>query len=250
VHSLNAAIKMELRFAVIVPAKYWVGTMLKTPQFAMRDLKVGLQAWWRLSEARGLVYRGRTNRYSILQRHSPEELDVAWRRLRGVYLDVWAEAGHSRGRVAKRITALEEKHQSCRQRLATRWSTSLRKGLRSKVAAPVAEGAFQMTSEMVLDEAVGRSDAQGPAITGAGLYSESRIETAIAPDAHATATTSHALDVRVAPTRSRSSLEASIAGVLSRWGGARTSASARRRSGVEAARASCVRSPAGLRRDE
>mmetsp|Transcript_93323 Transcript_93323/g.165942 ORF Transcript_93323/g.165942 Transcript_93323/m.165942 type:complete len:502 (+) Transcript_93323:71-1576(+) len=124
--------RMDLRFSVTVMAKYWVGTALKTPQFSLgssEGLEAGLRAFQLLHQARNLVYKGRTNRHSILRWHSPEELDQAWNRIRGHYLAVWADAGFSLARVAARLKNLEERHRPQRLRLLQRW--------KAKQGAPV-----------------------------------------------------------------------------------------------------------------
>lgn len=125
--NLDAFADMDLRFAVLVPAKYWVGTIIKTPQFSARQrLDAGLRALQDLFQARGLVFRGRTNMYTILAKHSPEELQAAWQQLRAVYLDVWAaECGdQARRQAVARLAALEQKHLGARQRLLHRWHCS------------------------------------------------------------------------------------------------------------------------------
>jgi len=116
--------KMDLRFSVTVMAKHWVGTALKTPQFAVsspESLQAGLRAYRLLKEARNSVYTGKTNRHSIFQRHSPEELENAWRRIRKTYLAVWAEAGFCSAKVAARLAVLEQRHRPHRLRLIQRW---------------------------------------------------------------------------------------------------------------------------------
>eukprot|EP00928_Gymnodinium_smaydae_P087139 TRINITY_DN7146_c1_g1_i1.p1 TRINITY_DN7146_c1_g1~~TRINITY_DN7146_c1_g1_i1.p1 ORF type:complete len:543 (+),score=68.03 TRINITY_DN7146_c1_g1_i1:279-1907(+) len=109
----HVAAAMGLRFSVVIPAKYWVGTALKTPQFsACSQLEAGLRAWHKLVDARGTVHLGRTNRYTLLRRFSPGELEATWLRLRSAYLDVWADAGFPRDRVARRLEMLEARHRS------------------------------------------------------------------------------------------------------------------------------------------
>mmetsp|Transcript_57499 Transcript_57499/g.186564 ORF Transcript_57499/g.186564 Transcript_57499/m.186564 type:complete len:879 (+) Transcript_57499:275-2911(+) len=120
---LHADGDMGLRFAVVVSAGYWVGTQLLSPRYAASDLQVGLSAWCRLSDARCLVFSGSTNRYSILRRHSPHELTVAWQRLRAAYVSVWAEAGKDPDKVEERLDLLEGRHSAHRRRLLERWST-------------------------------------------------------------------------------------------------------------------------------
>eukprot|EP00404_Azadinium_spinosum_P014436 CAMPEP_0180534422 /NCGR_PEP_ID=MMETSP1036_2-20121128/64163_1 /TAXON_ID=632150 /ORGANISM="Azadinium spinosum, Strain 3D9" /LENGTH=335 /DNA_ID=CAMNT_0022548727 /DNA_START=172 /DNA_END=1176 /DNA_ORIENTATION=+ len=118
--AVQCGVDPGLRFAVAVPARYWVGTELLTPCFAAQEVEQGLRAWRRLREAREQIFCGRTNCHSILQRHSPEQLDAAWRQLRHVYLDIWHDAGSQRSRRAKeQLAALEGRHASHRRRLAT-----------------------------------------------------------------------------------------------------------------------------------
>lgn len=105
-----AAEEMRLRISVCVPAKFWVGVNLKTPQFSVPSgLEHALKAWRRLTSARDSVYRGKANRHTFTTKNTPEELQSAWLRIRRVYLDVSAKAGHARGRVAARLHELEEK---------------------------------------------------------------------------------------------------------------------------------------------
>eukprot|EP00930_Biecheleria_cincta_P021937 TRINITY_DN16111_c0_g1_i3.p1 TRINITY_DN16111_c0_g1~~TRINITY_DN16111_c0_g1_i3.p1 ORF type:complete len:319 (+),score=43.42 TRINITY_DN16111_c0_g1_i3:288-1244(+) len=69
--------QMDLRFSVMVMAKHWVGTALKTPQFAVsspESLQAGLRAYRLLKEARNSVYTGKTNRHSIFQNFASCEL--------------------------------------------------------------------------------------------------------------------------------------------------------------------------------
>ncbi|CAK0799206.1 unnamed protein product, partial [Prorocentrum cordatum] len=103
----------RLYFYASVPAGYWVGRPLTTPSFPVADgLEVGLQAWRRLSEARGAVFLGRTNRYTMLQHHDPAELDAAWIRLRQVHIDIWSEVGRCPRRLASRLRELESRRRS------------------------------------------------------------------------------------------------------------------------------------------
>eukprot|EP00929_Paragymnodinium_shiwhaense_P121758 TRINITY_DN9411_c3_g1_i1.p1 TRINITY_DN9411_c3_g1~~TRINITY_DN9411_c3_g1_i1.p1 ORF type:complete len:564 (+),score=89.39 TRINITY_DN9411_c3_g1_i1:82-1773(+) len=132
-------VDMDIRFTAVVSAKYWVGTALKSPQF--KDIDAGLAAWRRLHEARSQIFRGRTNRFSILSRHSPADLEDTWQRLRAAYIDVWVEAGKSRCDVDARLQSLEEKHKACRERLLARWQraqqqTTMYKSQKEKAAPP------------------------------------------------------------------------------------------------------------------
>lgn len=101
---------MGLKFAAAVPAKFWVGKMLETPRFdacTTVGLMRGIQAWRELSAARGLVYLGAMNRHNgLARRYTVAELDATWLRLRRAYLDVWFEAGGSRGNLERRLDAL------------------------------------------------------------------------------------------------------------------------------------------------
>ena len=104
------------RFAVRVPARYWVGRELRTPRYSLDRRHLGLQAFWRLQAARGAVHRA--NRYTIFAQHSPLEMENAWHHLREEYLEVWAEAGWSRQELLRRLQRLEAprrlQRQSCR----------------------------------------------------------------------------------------------------------------------------------------
>lgn len=102
-------------FSASVPAGLWIGKCLSTPCFPVAGgLEAGLRAWQHLRRARGLVFTGRCNRYSILQRHSPEELEAAWVGLRQAYVDVWSEASRQCPlNVASRLSALERGHRRC-----------------------------------------------------------------------------------------------------------------------------------------
>ncbi|CAK0861161.1 unnamed protein product [Prorocentrum cordatum] len=116
---------MGLCFAVVVSAGYWVGRQLVSPRFAAAEVQAGLRAWARLRRARGLVYAGATNRYSILRRHTPRQLEAAWRALRRAYLDSWAEAGKDVGQAKATLQVLEERHEAHRRRLEARWLAGL-----------------------------------------------------------------------------------------------------------------------------
>lgn len=111
------AAEMGLRFTIVVPAKLWVGTTLRTPQFSVpSELETGLEAWSSLARARDVVFRGRSNRHTFLAHHTAKELQAAWRQLRDVYLDLWPEVGRLRTRVDARLRTLEEKHRHrCRE---------------------------------------------------------------------------------------------------------------------------------------
>jgi len=113
---------LGLTFAGTVSAGYWVGRQLFTPRFPVSAVDAGLSAWRRLRNARGSVFLGPSNRYSILRRHSPLELELAWQHLRTEYLGIWAEAGKDRGRVAAHLDVLQHRHVSYRLRRAVRWS--------------------------------------------------------------------------------------------------------------------------------
>mmetsp|Transcript_21212 Transcript_21212/g.73038 ORF Transcript_21212/g.73038 Transcript_21212/m.73038 type:complete len:580 (-) Transcript_21212:158-1897(-) len=112
---------MGLRFSICIGARYWVGRQLLSPRFPISAIDDGLCAWRRLKEARSVVYLGPTNRYSILQRHTPLELQAAWRQLRKVYLDICVMAGKDREKVAASLLDLEASHASVRDRRMARW---------------------------------------------------------------------------------------------------------------------------------
>jgi len=120
-HDLQAARDMGLRFVAVVSAKHWVGKTLATPSFPISDLRAGVLAWRRLSEARSLVYSGRTNMHTSLQHNGPRELAAAWTRLRTVYLDIWESAGHHRDVIDARLSVLEARQRPLRERLFDRW---------------------------------------------------------------------------------------------------------------------------------
>lgn len=125
-HGSAVAAEIDLRFSVTVYAGYWVGVALRTPQFSVSNggLDDGLRAWRLLSEARGQVFQGVTNRFSIVRHHSPEELDAAWARLRPTYERIWAEAMNRPQKLAavtSRLDELEAKHREQQQRRADLW---------------------------------------------------------------------------------------------------------------------------------
>ncbi|CAJ1417660.1 unnamed protein product, partial [Effrenium voratum] len=135
---------MKLHFYAKIPASYWVGQALSTPHFRVSDgLELGLQAWKRLALARTQVFPGRTNRYTILRRHGPEDLQAAWEILRRKHIDVWADAGRCPAQAAARLDDLEAKHQPCRERLARRWKSRRRE-------ADCAERVVQETIQQIL----------------------------------------------------------------------------------------------------
>jgi len=160
---------MGLRFAVAISARYWVGRQLLTPRYAVpAGTEAGLRAWRRLNEARGLVYRGHTNRYSIIQRHTPSQLEEAWRRLREAHLDVWAEAGKDRSKVAAQIGALEERHQAHRRRLAARWDRACRVIMPTSLSSDSSHGLSTVPTTTTMastDASVARGDSS---IVGCG----------------------------------------------------------------------------------
>lgn len=108
-HGLNAREDMGLCFTVSVAAKHWVGRPLHTPRFRVADIEDGLCAWRRLREARGLVYCGPSNRYTLRRRHSSDELRDAWIPLSKAYLDIWKDLGRKRARASNRILELRDR---------------------------------------------------------------------------------------------------------------------------------------------
>lgn len=118
--------EMQLNFYAKVPANYWIGKALSTPHFSATDggLEQGLEAWKSLTLARAAIFRGRTNRYTILQHHQPEDLEAAWGRLRQKHIDVWSAAGRCPKQAAARLAALEAKHHPYHERMQRRWMTS------------------------------------------------------------------------------------------------------------------------------
>uniref|UniRef100_A0A7S4PTG7 Uncharacterized protein n=1 Tax=Alexandrium monilatum TaxID=311494 RepID=A0A7S4PTG7_9DINO len=113
---------MGLSFDGVVAARHWVGRQLRTPRFRAADVQAGLRAWKRLSDARNLMYSGRANLRTILQRHSPAEVEETWRRLRRAYLEVWEEAGRDGRKVEAQLCALERKQRAQRSSLAAVWA--------------------------------------------------------------------------------------------------------------------------------
>jgi len=120
-------LRMGICFAATVPAKYWVGRSLCTPRFAVMNpvaLSSGLRAWRRLSDARGLVKGGPSNRYTILTHHTPQELKAAWQQIKTAYVDIWAGTGRCRVGVEANLAKLEARHSHFQQRLVQRWHLS------------------------------------------------------------------------------------------------------------------------------
>merc|ERR1712194_145653 len=119
-HGIETA-DLDLRFSVVVPARYWVGTSLRTPQFmAASDLESGILAWKELSSARARIVTGR-NRFSIFKYHSPYDLDNAWHKIKASYIEACAKTGQNPDRVASRLNDLEAKHGGCRRRMSSLW---------------------------------------------------------------------------------------------------------------------------------
>lgn len=108
--------RVGFSFTIRVPAKYWIGRELRSPRYSLERLQVGLSALRRLQRARGAVYRGHANRYSIFAHNSPSEMESAWLHLRDEYLEVWAEAGWSREALLRRLQRLEAPRKSARLR--------------------------------------------------------------------------------------------------------------------------------------
>lgn len=83
----------------------WVRRPLLTPPFHAtgETLEVGLRAWRRLGEARGVVPR----RGTVLRVLSPKEIADAWMRIRTTYLEIMVEAGHCREWITSKLDALE-----------------------------------------------------------------------------------------------------------------------------------------------
>ncbi|CAE7868785.1 unnamed protein product [Symbiodinium microadriaticum] len=123
----------RLYFYANIPASYWVGQALTTPHFPVLGggLDHGLRAWRLLSRMRLAIYTKRTNRYTILRHHRPDDLEAAWSRLRQTHIEVWAAAGRCPKQVEARLSALEAKHQACRVRRTERWQHSSKRPLRS-----------------------------------------------------------------------------------------------------------------------
>lgn len=118
--------EMQLNFYAKVPANYWIGKALSTPHFSATDggLEQGFEAWKSLTLARMAIFPGRTNRYTILQHHQPEDLEAAWGRLRQKHIEVWRAAGRCPKEAAARLAALEAKHHPYYERMQRRWITS------------------------------------------------------------------------------------------------------------------------------
>lgn len=126
-------------FTASIPARYWVGRSLNTPRFAVAGpatLAAGLRAWRRLSEARALVKRGWTNRYTIFAHHDPAELKAAWKQVKAAYVDIWVAAGRGRAHIEAHLAQLEARHSHCRRRLIDRWlSKGVKHGVKSKLVS-------------------------------------------------------------------------------------------------------------------
>merc|ERR1712194_73864 len=119
-HGIETA-DLDLRFSVVVPSRYWVGTSLRTPQFmAASDLESGILAWKELSSARARIVTG-GNRFSIFKYHSPYDLDNAWHKIKASYIEACAKTGQNPDRVASRLNDLEAKHGGCRRRMSSLW---------------------------------------------------------------------------------------------------------------------------------
>lgn len=121
-HGFLSATDVGLTFEVTISARFWIGQGLITPRFSSSQLDAALRAWRRLREARG-TYRGCTNGHTLFWHDTPKELETAWARMRGVYLDICSELGRSRRHIASRLNALEEKHRSCKERITERYGS-------------------------------------------------------------------------------------------------------------------------------
>jgi len=126
-HGLDASSDMGLRFVVMVSAKHWVGKALASPRFdTVGGLSAGLCAWRQLSEARGRVYCGQTNRHTSLGlRHTQRDLESAWVHLRAAYIDVWTGCGYRRDAVVSKLRALEDRHMANRKKKETSVATRI-----------------------------------------------------------------------------------------------------------------------------
>lgn len=116
----SSAAELKLRFFGLIPAKCWVGRSLRTPSFEAggRGLEEGLHAWRRLSSARSEVYCGPA---AVLCYHHPDEVVLAWHKLREAYIQVWTDAGCCPRLVASRLRALDQRCGLRMQRLLARW---------------------------------------------------------------------------------------------------------------------------------
>jgi len=121
-HGFLSANDIGLTLEVTISARFWIGQGLITPRFSSSQLDAALRAWRRLREARGIC-RGCTNGYTLFWHDTPTELETAWARMRGVYLDICSELGRSRRHAASRLNALEEKHRSCKERITERYGS-------------------------------------------------------------------------------------------------------------------------------
>lgn len=103
---------LGLTFCGMVFAKHWIGKALNTPRFDVEcSLEAGLAAWRQLFEARGLVFRGKSNRHtSMVHRHCEDDINAAWQSLREAYVKVWSSRGFSREDLLHKLNALEERH--------------------------------------------------------------------------------------------------------------------------------------------
>mmetsp|Transcript_31545 Transcript_31545/g.69576 ORF Transcript_31545/g.69576 Transcript_31545/m.69576 type:complete len:548 (+) Transcript_31545:243-1886(+) len=119
---LDAEHDMRVCISICVPAGYWIGADLRTPRYHLSQLPAAVDALLSLCRSRGKLYTGRTNRHSILSRHSPGQIEEAWLQLREAYLNAWAAAGRCDiSRVEARLNEQEVRHQAFRQRLCARW---------------------------------------------------------------------------------------------------------------------------------
>lgn len=111
---------LRLYFTAHVSAGLWIGGKLSTPSFQAfgQGLERGLLAWRRISSARNAISL-RQNRYTVLQRHDPRELEAAWKELKMAHLEVWNATGRP---VSSKIASLEAKHAPFWQRLERRWA--------------------------------------------------------------------------------------------------------------------------------
>jgi len=114
-HGVTAE-QLGLGFHVMISMRFWIRPPLHTPH--QSSLDVALNAWRRLSAFRG--------RHTTVGRHKGPrrevtptnrlDLESTWMAFREAYLDVLAEHGVSRMRVAGRLDALEEAARPFRER--------------------------------------------------------------------------------------------------------------------------------------
>lgn len=92
-----------------VPASQWIGRGLFIGCFRLQDSALVGETWARLREAR-----------------AETRSDVAWLRLREIYLDVYStRLGKSRVKMAQEIDRRFDERAPCREKIASKWNLSM-----------------------------------------------------------------------------------------------------------------------------